>query len=1218
MKHKNNLLLALIVQVVLCAFGAKAADFEYTYKGQTLKYTVLDETAKTCAIKAGTSSTASQSITGALEIPSKASDGTTEYTVIKIGQYAFVNNSGMTSILFPNTIVEIGTAAFKTCTGQTEVVLPQSLTTLGTSVFRESGLKSVTFPPSLTELPKQTLMATQIESITIPNTIKTFGIYVFKDCKSLKSITIPNGITSLNEGPFRECSALTEVNLPNTLTKIDVGAFSGCHALKSLTIPNSVTSIGCDAFNQSGLESIFIPNSVEKIESYAFFKCAGLTSVTFGSGLSEIAADAFEQTDNLTNIDCKAQTPPAKFNGVRNTNFKTVFSSGVFTNATLKVPADAVDAYKAADPWKSFKTIEALLPDGSHVKIGNLYYFLYQDGTATVTNPYANTTGVNWPQDASGVGLPAYKDENQLPENVVVPSRVEYGGETYIVTAVSGQAFYLNGFKTIEIPSTVKSIGLNALSHFWLYAYYYPQGNQKLEKVILHEGLEEIGLGAFSDTNISSIEIPTTVTSIGCQAFQNCDKLKTMCIHSVAPPTLANPSGSAYLRSTFPNILKGANGMVFVPKGSKAAYEAEEYWKDLTLVDGMPVTSFAIEGNEKVQSGDVITLKAVANSEIDDAETLAKALTLLGWPKDVLNWTVEADPEDAVTFEKDAEGNLAVTGVKAGTATVTVTSSYHALSATHAVTVEEHIADGVLAKVGDLYYIFNGSTHTATVTNQYEGKIQNMPVIPDTGGYSFRCPAYGGDEKLPDDVVIPAEVAYPAGSGDMYTVTEVGEYAFYMNNFKTVEIPGSVKKIDQNAFYYNNLLDGLTSVSFPRLETVIFNEGLETIDESAFGNTNLQSITFPLTLKSIGKNAFAGCGKLTSAILNEGLETIGVGAFNWSALEKIEIPASLNSVGTENSTDGGAFYHCTSLKEAVFNGATTHIGNRTFQNCSNLVNVVLHGSDFTIYNQAFENCNKLRSICIDSESVPTLAASHTTTFPAQMLRSTTSSTPGYIYTSAGKSSAAFEEAEGWKELNMPATITVTRTVDWGTGNEIGIYKPNEYEYWLEFEPDVTCEISDENLNAWSYGLVTKALDFVGDWTIGTQTPSGSANSPRRENSQNSNDVIRIETNPITKAVKVYGVAVGEAQLVLSGHNKEMSHVETINVGINTGVEDLDAENGVKIYAAEGCIKVEGAEGVIVCDAAGRVVYSGKAGEVAVGAGLYVVKADGKTTKLIVK
>lgn len=77
-------------------------------------------------------------------------------------------------------------------------------------------------------------------------------------------------------------------------------------------------------------------------------------------------------------------------------------------------------------------------------------------------------------------------------------------------------------------------------------------------------------------------------------------------------------------------------------------------------------------------------------------------------------------------------------------------------------------------------------------------------------------------------------------------VTAIGDNAFYMNrNIKKVYIPDSVKRIGVNAFR------GCT-----KLENVLFSEGLETIDNYAFGRTALTTVSFPRSLKNIGTKVF--------------------------------------------------------------------------------------------------------------------------------------------------------------------------------------------------------------------------------------------------------------------------------------------------------------------------------------------------------------------------
>ncbi len=124
--------------------------------------------------------------------------------VTSIGDYAFSDCSGLTSVTIPNSVTSIGNDAFSYCSGLT--------------------------------------------SVTIPNSVTSIGDYAFYYCSSLTSVTIPNSVTSIGEWAFRDCSGLTSVTIGNSVTSIGNLAFYGCSGLTSVTIPNSVTSIGYYAF----------------------------------------------------------------------------------------------------------------------------------------------------------------------------------------------------------------------------------------------------------------------------------------------------------------------------------------------------------------------------------------------------------------------------------------------------------------------------------------------------------------------------------------------------------------------------------------------------------------------------------------------------------------------------------------------------------------------------------------------------------------------------------------------------------------------------------------------------------------------------------------------------------------------------------------------------------------------------------------------------------
>ena len=300
-----------------------ASDFDvdgiyYNITSSTVPYTVA------VTYKGPSYSQYSNEYNGSVTIPKTVTYNGKTYSVTSIGNYAFYECSGLTSVTIPNSVTSIGHTAFYGCTGLTSINIPNSVTRIGESAFFICiGLTSITIPNSVTTIGSNAFLGCSgLTSIEIPNSVTTIGEYAFYGCSGMTSVTIGNKVTEIGLCAFDECTGLTrvtfhcpiigswfirfnikEVVIGNEVTTIGHDAFSGCSALTSIEIPNSVTSIGSGAFSGcTGLTSITIPNSVTTIEEWAFSGCTGLTSVTIPNSVTTIGGNAFNECTGLTSV----------------------------------------------------------------------------------------------------------------------------------------------------------------------------------------------------------------------------------------------------------------------------------------------------------------------------------------------------------------------------------------------------------------------------------------------------------------------------------------------------------------------------------------------------------------------------------------------------------------------------------------------------------------------------------------------------------------------------------------------------------------------------------------------------------------------------------------------------------------------------------------------------------------------------------------------------
>ncbi len=242
------------------------------------------------------------------------------YFVCGIGESAFYDCTGLTSITIPGSVTSIGDYAFSGCTGLTSVTIPASVTSIGDGVFSE---------------------CISLTSINIPEGVASIGDGVFSGCISLTSVNIPEGVISIDDYAFYGCAGLTSVTIPASVTSIGECAFMGCTGLTSVTIPASMTSIGDGTFRGcTGLTYVAIPSSVTSIGVGAFRDCTGMASVSIPASVTSIGDYAFYYCIALNKVICFAETVPT---------FGYEVFTGIPTTCCVYVPSGTRGSYATAD-----------------------------------------------------------------------------------------------------------------------------------------------------------------------------------------------------------------------------------------------------------------------------------------------------------------------------------------------------------------------------------------------------------------------------------------------------------------------------------------------------------------------------------------------------------------------------------------------------------------------------------------------------------------------------------------------------------------------------------------------------------------------------------------------------------------------------------------------------------------------------------------------------
>ncbi len=262
------------------------------------------------------------------------------WSKISVGDYAFQNCTGLTTLTINDVDVKFWSNVFNGCSSLSTITINKSQTNTPvyfyTSVFASCPITTLDFskrPVWLGKLVNMNAAANNVDSNRISwgsgkifegctsLTSVIFGDFdhgnyigegVFSGCTSLSNVTWGSSITNIGKDAFKS-TKLTSVDLSacKNASFTTLNGFSDCTSLTSFIYPSQITSIGESCFNgstslktvsssSSDTNGVYLSSSISSIGNSAFSNCKAITIVKSEcAGALSLGASAFSNCTSL-------------------------------------------------------------------------------------------------------------------------------------------------------------------------------------------------------------------------------------------------------------------------------------------------------------------------------------------------------------------------------------------------------------------------------------------------------------------------------------------------------------------------------------------------------------------------------------------------------------------------------------------------------------------------------------------------------------------------------------------------------------------------------------------------------------------------------------------------------------------------------------------------------------------------------------------------------
>lgn len=849
----------------------------------------------------------------------------------------------------------------------------------------------------------------------------------YSKIQGVTSITIPatyddgvNGdapVGIIDVDAFKNNTTIEEIKIPNSISYISTyissstdlvaySAFAGCTNLKNIEIYEVEGVRGAEYFSedgvlyrngQVGLELCAVPQG----KTGAYVVKDGTVTIP-SRALYYTKISAFIIPASVTTIGKLAMTYA---NGLKRVEFlspidgednsELTIGEQVFANAanleSVKLPARTMKFKKTGDAFDA----EIFMGCDSISKIevhdSNTVYAT-QDG---ILYNKAKDTLVYFPMGKSVVldnkGVPQVdKDGKIIAGTFTIPTGVRVIGQRAFL-----RCKYLS---EVKIPFWVETISNNAFELVANATYSALTRITFLPAEI--EGADRpltIGENAFMNVKMTSITIPSRVTSIGANAFYNCTELAEIIFEtgtgSAQPLSIGDSAFNSCTKLKVLNIPARADSLdLGMFTGSKissitvdpananyAAIDGVLYDKEQTQILFYPYgrTGMYIVPETVTQIGGGVFAGRNNLTEI----TISSRITNIGTAAfDGCGELV------AVYFAENAEQEVPATGDGA---------------AEPAQPVELVIGMAAFRDCSKLKII------------ELPTRVRTLNHFVFYGTKSLTNKAADGSKfAMPGVTEIKYQVFYNSGIAMIEFsegLTKIYTSAFAGSKLEQAVLPATLRQIDYQAF--NNCSE---------LARVEFKEDLAVNNRLDFTGTwlsvNVSTYAESIMTPAEGVQIFASCPKLSTVILPTRLTNIPAYTFSMSGLTQISIPATVTRIGTNafgncttldtinflnddsltdadsnpltlvlddmysskkiGSSSMGVFYKCTALSNVTLPARLSRIGYYAFNECTALKTITLPSglkdtmsptdatkvADPAVGNGAFYNCSALKTV----------------------------------------------------------------------------------------------------------------------------------------------------------------------------------------------------------------------------------------------------------------